>query len=97
MNNLRALSQRCHVLHDRSHHLAQRWITYRRRLADGDLFVDPYSALIATSLSTWTAYRPSSASCPSLQAMWLEHVVPTRFVSPRGPPPRSCLGEYRIV
>jgi hypothetical protein len=32
------------MLHDRSHHLAQRWITYRRRLADGDLFLGPYPA-----------------------------------------------------
>jgi len=47
MKNLRALCQRCHMLHDRSHHLAQRWITYRRRLAIGDLFLGPYPALIA--------------------------------------------------
>jgi hypothetical protein len=47
LTNLRALCQRCHLLHDRSHHLAQRWITYRRRLAIGDLFLGPYQALIA--------------------------------------------------
>jgi len=41
LKNLRALCQRCHLLHDRSHRLAQRWITYRRRLADGDLFLGP--------------------------------------------------------
>ncbi len=29
--NLKSLCQRCHMLHDRPHHLAQRWITYRRR------------------------------------------------------------------
>jgi hypothetical protein len=33
--------QRCHMLHDRPHHLAQRRITYRRRLAAGDLFLGP--------------------------------------------------------
>ena len=38
LKNLRALCQCCHMLHDRSHHLAQRWITYRRRRALGDLF-----------------------------------------------------------
>jgi len=54
LKNLRALCQRCHMLHDRSHHLAQRWITYRRRLADGDLFLGPYPALIAMSLSTYS-------------------------------------------
>jgi hypothetical protein len=53
LKNLGALCQRCHMLHDRSHHLAQRWITYRRRLADGDLFLGPYAALIATSRSTY--------------------------------------------
>ena len=44
--NLRALCQRCHMLHDRPHHLAQRWITYRRRFAVGDLFLGPYLTLI---------------------------------------------------
>ena len=29
--------QRCHMLHDRPQYLVQRWITYRRRLAVGDL------------------------------------------------------------
>jgi hypothetical protein len=40
--NLRSLCQRCHMLHDRPHHLAQRRITYRRRWALGDLFTGPY-------------------------------------------------------
>jgi hypothetical protein len=39
LRNLRALCQRCHMLHDRPHHLAQRRITYRQRLAVGDLFL----------------------------------------------------------
>jgi hypothetical protein len=47
LKNLRALCQRCHMLHDRLHHLTQRWITYRRRRAVGDLFLGPYPALIA--------------------------------------------------
>jgi hypothetical protein len=55
MENLRALCQRCHMLHDRPHHLAQRWITYRRRLAAGDLFLGPYSALIPALTSKRTA------------------------------------------
>jgi hypothetical protein len=46
LRNLRALCQRCHMLHDRPHHLAQRRITYRHRLAVGDLFLGPYPALI---------------------------------------------------
>src|ERR1700712_2340406 len=40
--NLRGLCQRCHMLHDRPFHLAQRWLTYRRRLAIGDLFFGHY-------------------------------------------------------
>jgi hypothetical protein len=55
MGNLRALCQRCHMLHDRPHHLAQRWITYRRRLAAGDLFLGPYPALIPALTSKWTS------------------------------------------
>lgn len=40
--NLRALCQRCHMLHDRPHHAAQRRLTYLRRWALGDLFLGPY-------------------------------------------------------
>jgi hypothetical protein len=40
--NLRGLCQRCHMLHDRPFHLAQRWLTYRRRWAMGDLFFGRY-------------------------------------------------------
>ncbi len=40
LRNLRSLCQRCHLIHDRPHHLAQRRITYLLRL--GDLFVGPY-------------------------------------------------------
>ncbi|HWL81203.1 MAG TPA: hypothetical protein VNR89_09630 [Roseomonas sp.] len=40
--NLRSLCQRCHMLHDRPYHLAQRRLTYRRRWALGDLFTGPY-------------------------------------------------------
>jgi hypothetical protein len=51
LKNLRALCQRCHMLQDRPHHLAQRWITYRRRSAVGDLFLGPYPATIAAPTS----------------------------------------------
>jgi len=40
--NLRSLCQRCHMLHDRPYHLAQRRITHRLRWALGDLFTGPY-------------------------------------------------------
>lgn len=40
--NLRSLCQRCHMRHDRPYHRRQRWLTYRRRWALGDLFTGPY-------------------------------------------------------
>lgn len=42
LRNLKSLCQRCHLMHDRAHHLQQRRITYRRRRALGDLFLGPY-------------------------------------------------------
>ena len=42
--NLKSLCQRCHMMHDRTHHLARRRITYLLRRALGDLFLGPYSA-----------------------------------------------------
>ncbi len=46
LRSLRALCQRCHMLHDRPYHLAQRRITYRRRLALGDLFLGSYREIL---------------------------------------------------
>ena len=43
LKNLRGLCQRCHLIHDRPHHLARRRITYLLRRALGDLFLGPYS------------------------------------------------------
>jgi hypothetical protein len=40
--NLKSLCQRCHMIHDRPHHIAQRRITYLLRRALGDLFLGPY-------------------------------------------------------
>jgi hypothetical protein len=40
--NLRALCQRCHLLHDRGHHRVQRWLTLRQRWAIADLFLGSY-------------------------------------------------------
>ena len=50
--NLRCLCQRCHMLHDRPHHLAQRWITYRRRGAVGDFFW-PLRTAQTSSATPW--------------------------------------------
>ena len=44
MRNLKCLCQRCHLIHDRSHHMARRRITYLLRRAIGDLFFGLYSA-----------------------------------------------------
>lgn len=40
--NIRALCQRCHLLHDRAEHRRQIRLTLRRRRAIGDLFWGPY-------------------------------------------------------
>ena len=40
--NLKALCQRCHMLHDRSEHRRRRWLTFRMSKALGDLFLGPY-------------------------------------------------------
>jgi hypothetical protein len=49
--NLRSLCQRCHMIHDRPHHLAQRRITYLLRRALGDLFFGPYDRSTASAAS----------------------------------------------
>ena len=53
----RGKCQRCHMLHDRQHHLVQRWLTYRRRLAIGDLFLGSYPAWINARLRDWGAHE----------------------------------------
>ena len=50
LRNLRSLCQRCHVRHDVVYHTRQRWITYRRRYAIGDLFLGLYDVI---ALRTW--------------------------------------------
>jgi hypothetical protein len=47
LRNLKSLCQRCHMIHDRPHHLARRRITYLLRRALGDLFLGPYPAYFA--------------------------------------------------
>jgi hypothetical protein len=44
MRNLKSLCQRCHLIHDRFHHMARRRITYLLRRAIGDLFFGLYTA-----------------------------------------------------
>jgi hypothetical protein len=55
--NLRGLCQRCHMLHDRPFHLAQRWLTYRRRWAIGDLFFGRYGIQPPSSTLFATTHR----------------------------------------
>jgi hypothetical protein len=42
MPNLKALCQRCHMLHDQDEHQRRRWLTLRMRNAMGDLFLGLY-------------------------------------------------------
>jgi len=41
--NLKALCQRCHLMHDRDEHRRRRWLTLHRRKAIGDLFMGIYA------------------------------------------------------
>jgi hypothetical protein len=41
------------VLHDVPHHTRQRWLTYRRRWAAGDLFLGPYVVGVAPLPHLW--------------------------------------------
>jgi hypothetical protein len=59
--NLRSRCQRCHMIHDRPHHLAQRRITYLLRRALGDLFLGPYSVYFG--LQPTGVPRPSGGTC----------------------------------
>ena len=63
--NLKSLCQRCHMIHDRTHHLARRRITYLLRRALGDLFLGPYSARITLA----EARRPKLGSTESRQSL----------------------------
>src|SRR6195952_1357053 len=59
--NLKSLCQRCHMLHDRPFHLAQRWLTYRRRLAIGDLFLGWYGFQASSPAFLIAAYQARMA------------------------------------
>jgi hypothetical protein len=48
--NLRGLCQRCHLLHDLPYHRVQRWLTFRRRWAVGDLFLGLYEVQMSLPL-----------------------------------------------
>jgi len=68
--NLKSLCQRCHMIHDHTHHLARRRITYRLRRALGDLFLGPYSARSALA----AAGQPKPGSTASRRS--LPRVIP---------------------
>ena len=71
LRNLRSLCQRCHLLHDQPYHRAQRWITFRRRHATGDLFLGFYvpshtdrdAVATAQGLTQW--FHRSASCVPS--------------------------------
>ena len=49
LRNPRNLCQRCHLIHDRPHHLAQRRVTYLLRRTLGDLSLGPYPSDCCTT------------------------------------------------
>ena len=85
-SNLRALCQRCHMLHDRPFHLAQRWLTYRRRWALGDLFLGRYGiqtlspALFATAYKTGISWSRTELADPRAASRQAGRRLPQLFV-----------------
>jgi hypothetical protein len=49
------------MLHARSFHLIQRWLTYRRRRAIGDLFLGTYGAQAPSNALMGTTGRPGAS------------------------------------
>src|SRR5208337_3920801 len=80
-------------LHDRPHHLAQRWITYRRRSAVGDLFLGPYPTLIAALTSKRTSQGLRSWGRKRAADVLL--IEPQLSTSP--PRPSSAMGGGKIL
>jgi hypothetical protein len=64
LRNLRSLRQRCHLLHDQPYHRAQRWITFRRRYATGDLFLGFYVPSHIDSDAAETAQGVDAVASP---------------------------------
>jgi hypothetical protein len=87
LTNLKSLCQRCHMLHDRPFHLAQRWLTYRRRRAIGDLFLGLYErqklplALFAQAGKTANFWRRSAPLDPHrIRSSQMNPSLPQLFV-----------------
>lgn len=79
--NLKALCQRCHMLHDREEHHRQRWLTLRMRKALGDLFSGPYrSKAKGCAPGIFTGYAPFNArkavKAPSVKNTLAERTMP---------------------
>lgn len=82
--NLRGLCQRCHMLHDRPFHLAQRWLTYRRRWAIGDLFFGRYGIRPPSSALFATPCRPGvSQRRPDLRAVSKAGLIRAGLILPQ--------------
>jgi hypothetical protein len=59
--NLKALCQRCHMLHDLDHHRKLSRLTVLRRRAAGDLFLGPYERSRIDALSCGSHRSPKDA------------------------------------
>src|SRR6201993_726898 len=70
LRNLKSLCQRCHLIHDRPYHRAQRRLTYLLRRALGDLFLGPYRSALE--------FRSQPLPCPLPANDCLEVVAPRR-------------------
>lgn len=85
LRNLKGLCQRCHMIHDRPHHLARRRITYLLRRALGDLFLGPYTASSTLKKSgMYGAHYSESRHGLSRVVLAGQHPQTRRFAAPFG-------------
>jgi hypothetical protein len=88
--NLKALCQRCHLLHDRVEHQRQRYQTLRRRKALGDLFLGRYRYPEPVDRPKASSGHPSIKAKPQFK-----YRANSRFEL-RGYPPTLVHYELRI-
>jgi hypothetical protein len=65
------------MLHDRPFHLAQRWLTYRRRQAVGDLFLGRYGVQTPLLEVFATAFQAGSPKIVHSMTR-MSHFLPAR-------------------
>jgi hypothetical protein len=97
LRNLKSFCQRCHLTHDRPHHLARRRITYLLRRALGDLFLGPYTArtvLVETRKPTPPALAGQFGTTGL--AVFAPRRLRRRFMAPLQTPGSDRVAQQRL-